>query len=479
MSLCIVACHLSAAPAQPQFVVVLLHFPKTGGTTLCHAAKSNGLSPLANCQLASEQALYDQQLGPLMPVSEVVPEQQPPNCSTRLALAREFGIRYFDTELWLDPAQEGFERDPIDGDDRHAVSSAARLVDGAPPPPPLPCSGSVRFVAIVRAPVARVISQMEDMALFLGFKRGGDGDGVGGDVERTAGRMTGAARRFANALPYYADNHQTRFLNGPAAASLPLGAVAAEPPQGPLAHRARVVLEALDVVFVTERLSEAAPLVRHALGWELANLDALRAGSRHSRKPTRLPADEHAWLEALNEHDKQLHAYATELFDAQLARAHAANAAAQGFVSDEMRHRERAATARIAAATAAATAAAAAELASGNARAVEDARKLRAAAQSFAIDVCYANHKCAPLILTLPERALVNDYDDGDDGGGVASGAAEWAADACRELLDRDPNLQIEVAACQEALAAFARERYAQIAKIDRAMGWQWHTRPM
>ena len=66
-------------------IVVNLHFPKCGGTTLCRAAKENGLSMLVDCQFAADRALYDNHLG-MLPLDRE-PDRAPPNGTARVALA--------------------------------------------------------------------------------------------------------------------------------------------------------------------------------------------------------------------------------------------------------------------------------------------------------------------------------------------------------------------------------------------------------
>ena len=184
----------------------LLHFPKTGGTTFCAAAKRNGLSPLLSCKFATELALYDNLLGPI-PLEATA---APPNCSARVARARSERVLFFDNERFLDVAA-----------DRPALA-------------PLPCAGALRYAAILREPVARALSQMRDVRMFLRREA------------RSAARADAAAAAlaeaslFVEAMPFYADNHYVRFLNGAAGFGAALGALGAA--LGPLLGRRRLGL---------------------------------------------------------------------------------------------------------------------------------------------------------------------------------------------------------------------------------------------
>ena len=80
--------------------IINLHPPKTGGSTLCVAAQAMGLTPILNCRLPADSALYDNALGPF-PLPDPDGPNGPLNCSARVALADRVRVRYTDNERYL------------------------------------------------------------------------------------------------------------------------------------------------------------------------------------------------------------------------------------------------------------------------------------------------------------------------------------------------------------------------------------------
>ena len=149
--------------------IINLHPPKMGGSTLCVAAQAMGLTPILNCRLPADSALYDNALGPF-PLPDPDGPNGPLNCSARVALADRVRVRYTDNERYLQ-AEDA-------------------------PAPPLPCAPALRYLTALREPVARACSFLDDVHTWVEREQ----RAVGGHIVDI----------FLDALPFCASRRPTR-----------------------------------------------------------------------------------------------------------------------------------------------------------------------------------------------------------------------------------------------------------------------------